>query len=156
MRVGEICKTNIVFCEPQTSIVDAAKLMREHHVGDVIVATDDAEGVHAQGIITDRDLVVEVLALDAPLETLTVKDVMSRSLVLIDESKGVYETLALMRHRGIRRLPVISARDNLVGIVTLDDLIETIAEELGVAAKLIAHERESKKASRPTITAVPR
>lgn len=150
MRIGEICTTNVIFCTPDTSIPAAAKLMREHHVGDLLVAVEEPDGVQPVGILTDRDIVVEIIALGIPIDRLTVKDVMSRALVSVNESKGIYETLALMRHKGVRRMPVVNQHDDLVGIVTLDDLLENIAEEMGLAAKLITHERERESASRST------
>jgi predicted transcriptional regulator len=150
MRIGEICTTNVIFCTPDTSIPATAKLMREHHVGDLLVAVEEPDGVQPVGILTDRDIVVEIIALDIPIDRLTVKDVMSRALVSVNESKGIYETLALMRHKGVRRMPVVNQHDDLVGIVTLDDLLENIAEEMGLAAKLVTHEREREAASRPT------
>lgn len=151
MRIGEICTTNVIFCSPDTSIPAAAKLMREHHIGDLLVAVEKPDGLRAVGILTDRDIVVEVIALDVPIDRLTVKDVMSRTLVYVNESKEVYETLALMRHKGVRRMPVVNQYDDLVGIVTLDDLLENLAEEMGLAAKLIVQEREREAASRSTL-----
>ncbi len=155
MRIGEICTTNPIFCSPDTSIPAAAKLMREHHVGDLLVAVEEPGSVRPVGILTDRDIVVEIIALDVPVDRLTVKDIMSRALVYVDESKGVHETLALMRHKGIRRMPVVNQYDDLVGIVTLDDLLENIAEEIGLAAKLIAHEREREATNRSTSSTRP-
>lgn len=152
MRIGEICTRNTVYCLPDTSITQAARLMREHHVGDLLVATQEPGRVHPVGIVTDRNIVVEVIAAEVPLGQVTVKDIMSRALVYVPESKGVYETLALMRHRGIRRMPVVDEYDDLVGIVTLDDLLEHIAEEMGLAAKLIEQEHEREVDTRPDQT----
>jgi CBS domain-containing protein len=149
MNIGEVCTRNVVFCSPDTSIPEAARLMRQHHVGDLLVAKEEPDSVRPVGILTDRDIVIEVVALNIPLDRLTVKDIMSRNLVFVNESKGVYETLALMRHKGIRRMPVVDERDDLVGIVTLDDLMENVAEEMGLAAKLIAAERDRETANRP-------
>lgn len=149
MRIGEICTTKVIFCAPDTTVVEAARLMRKHHVGDLLVAVEEPDGLQPVGIVTDRDIVVEVVAQEVALDKVAVKDIMSRGLVYVDESKGVYETLALMRHKGVRRMPVVNQSDDLVGIVTLDDLLETIAEEMGLAAKLIAHEREREATARP-------
>ena len=74
---------------------------------------------------------------------------MSRKLVYVDESKDPFDTLALMRHNGIRRLPVVNALGKLVGIVTLDDLLQNIAEEMGLAAKLIEQKRLHETHERP-------
>jgi signal-transduction protein with cAMP-binding, CBS, and nucleotidyltransferase domain len=149
MRIGEICTRDVVFCAADTSIADAARLMRERHVGDLVVGIEGSEGVRPIGIVTDRDIVVEVVAMNVSPDQLAVKDIMSRALTYVDESKGVYETLALMRHKGIRRMPVVDERDDLVGIVTFDDLLEGIAEETGLAAKLIQKEREQETIARP-------
>jgi predicted transcriptional regulator len=150
MRIGEICTRDVVYCTPDTNVAEAARLMRERHVGDLLVGVEEPGRVRPIGIVTDRDIVVEVVAMNVSPDQLTVKDIMSRALIYVDETKDVYETLALMRHRGMRRMPVVDERDDLVGIVTLDDLLENIAEEMGLAAKLVQQERERETAARPT------
>ncbi len=142
MHIGEICTRNVVFCSPDTSIVEAARLMREHHVGDLLVAVEEPDGVHPVGIVTDRDIVIEVIALEVPLDRVTVKDIMSRSLFVVEESEGIYETLSLMRQKGVRRAPVMTSQGDLAGIITLDDILENVSEEFGLIAKLLAQERQ--------------
>jgi CBS domain-containing protein len=146
MPIGEICNREVVFAERKMSVPEAARLMRQYHVGDLVVAEErDGQRVPV-GIVTDRDIVVEVVAKDLDPATLTVGDIMSLELVSAREKDGVFETLQLMRFKGVRRIPVLDDRGGLAGIVTVDDLIELFAEELGELAKLISREqaREAK------------
>ncbi|HRH81481.1 MAG TPA: CBS domain-containing protein [Thiobacillaceae bacterium] len=141
MTISELCNREVVFAEPTLSIADTARLMREHHVGDVIVA--ERVGHHARplGIVTDRDIVVEVVAAGLAPESLTAGDVMGPELAVVRENEGVFETLRYMRVKAVRRMPVVDRDGWLLGIVTLDDLMELLAEEMGELARLISRER---------------
>lgn len=150
MRIGEICTRDVVFCSPNTGIAEAARLMRDHHVGDLVVAIEEPGG-HARpfGIITDRDIVIEVVAREAPIADLTVRDVIIEGLTFVNEATGIRETLEIMRQKGIRRMPVVNEHYELVGIVALDDLLELVAEELDSMVKLVARERMREIQHRP-------
>ena len=133
MPVGEICNREVVFAARTTTIVEAAQLMRRYHVGDLVVA-DEVEGRRVPvGMVTDRDLVVEVLAREQPFDACTVDAVMSAGVVCVPESTGLIETIQLMRSHGVRRLPVVDANGALVGILAADDLL---AEELSALARI--------------------
>ena len=82
------------------------------------------------GIVTDRDIVVEVSALDLDPNVLTVGDIASPDLVTVREDDSVLQTMEIMRAKGVRRLPVTSERGDLVGIVSIDDLLETMSEQM--------------------------
>lgn len=152
MRVGEICTRDVVFCTPDTSIAEAARLMRDHHVGDLVVAVEEPDSrARPFGIITDRDIVVEVVAREAPLERLTVRDVITEGLTFVNENTGIPETLEVMRQKGVRRMPVVNARYELVGLIALDDLIELVAEELDAMVGLVARERLHEAQRRPPV-----
>lgn len=141
MTISEICNREVVIAGRDLSVADTARLMREHHVGDVIVA--DPVGGHARpvGIVTDRDIVVEVVAAGLSPDSLTAGDIMGPELAVVRESEGVFETLRYMRAQGVRRMPVVDRDGWLLGIVTLDDLMELLAEEMGELAGLISRER---------------
>ena len=148
MPVSEIWNREVVIVQPDDSILDAARLMRQHHVGDVVVV-EDRGGVRVPvGIVTDRDLVVEIMALELNQVVITVGDIMVQELASVKENTGVFEAIRLMRARGVRRLPVVDDKGGLVGILTLDDLLELLAEELLDLTKLVTHEQKKETMSR--------
>lgn len=142
MPVGELCIRQVVVTPRTTSVSEAAKLMRQHHVGDIVV-TDEIAGRRAPvGIVTDRDIVLEVLAQELDATSLSAGDIMSSDLITVRENEGVFQTIQLMRAKGARRAPVVNGEGALVGIVSVDDLVELLAEELSQLAKLIAREQK--------------
>jgi CBS domain-containing protein len=123
--------------------------MAKHHVGNLILVREDAQGrVVPTGIITDRDIVRNVVAegLDAALFTLG--DLGARELVTVCSDEGIFECLQHMRLNGIRRMPVVDRDGRLAGIISLDDLIQLLAEEMGELAKVIAREQAHEEAIR--------
>jgi CBS domain-containing protein len=149
MTVGSICKRNVVAVPKGESIVDAAKRMRLLHVGTVMVI-EVRGGVQVPvGILTDRDIVLSIVASDAEhLPCLVVGDAMSDELVTAREDLGLAEALKLMQERGVRRLPVVDHTGALVGIVTADDLIRFLADELGQLVQLMNHEEQAERRHR--------
>ena len=142
MPVGELCIRQVVVAPRNASVLDAAKLMRQHHVGDIVV-TDEIAGRRVPvGIVTDRDIVLEVLAQELDAISLSAGDIMSSDLITVRENEGVFQTIQLMRAKGARRAPVVNSEGALVGIVSVDDLVELLAEELSQLAKLIAREQK--------------
>jgi CBS domain-containing protein len=144
MTIGLICNRDVVIIRRDESIHQAAKLMREHHVGSVIVVEDTPLGVKPIGVLTDRDLVVEILAPQLQPEAVSIGDVMSFELVTAGEDDGIWVTLKRMRSQGIRRLPVINQVGVLVGILSMDDILELLVGELNDLVKLTGREREQE------------
>ena len=102
MPISEICNTEVVTTRRNASVQEAAQLMREHHVGDLVVV-DELDGQRLPvGIVTDRDIVVEVVAKGVALDKLTAGDIMSLELTTAQETDGVYETIQMMRVKGVR------------------------------------------------------
>ncbi len=142
MSVGQFCNRDTVIARKQDSIVDAAKIMRQFHVGSVIVVEDDANGnITPVGIVTDRDLVVEILAKEVSPEEVSLGDIMSFELVTAQEDDSLWDTLQRMRIKGVRRAPVVDRHGVLKGILTSDDLLEVLVGEMGELAKLISREQ---------------
>ena len=141
MNVGEICSRIVVIAERGTPVQEAAKLMRDHHIGALVVTEGGAAARRAIGIVTDRDLVVEVVAADVDYRTLTVGDIMSEPPATLKETAGLFEIMAQMRSGGVRRLVVVDANEHLLGIVAMDDLIPILAEELSALAQAIRLEQ---------------
>ncbi|MBZ5601919.1 MAG: CBS domain-containing protein [Acidobacteriia bacterium] len=148
MPIGELCIRQTVIASRETSVQDAAKLMREHHVGDLIV-TDRANGKRKPiGIVTDRDIVIEVMAQGLDPTRISIEDIMAPELVSAREQDGVWETIEKMRTKGVRRVPVVDAEGTLAGIIAVDDLIELLADELGDLAKVISREQRQEAEAR--------
>ena len=142
MSVGEICNREVVIAEKSLSVDEAARLMRSYHVGDLIVVEQQAGRNRPVGIVTDRDIVVEVMAAGIAPDSLTVSDIMGPNLATVQEGEGVFETIRLMRAKGVRRMPVVDREGGLVGIVTLDDLMTLLAEEMTELANMVAREQQ--------------
>ena len=149
MGVGEICNREVIIAQRNESALDAAKLMRQHHVGNVLVVETRNDTRVPVGIVTDRDLVVEIVATELDSKIISVGDIMVSELATVREDAGVFEVIQYMRGKGVRRLPVVDGSGGLVGIITLDDLLELLSEELLALAKLVQHEQKKEAISRP-------
>ena len=149
MSVGEYCNRAVVITDKGTEIREAARLMRGHHVGALIIVERQGEENIPVGIITDRDLVLEVLAQELDPDALTVADIMSPEPLTAREDDALWTTLNRMRNEGIRRLPVVNARGGLEGILTADDVLDLFAEGLMDLVKLMQKEVYREARSRP-------
>jgi CBS domain-containing protein len=149
MTVGEFCNRQVVFARKEENIAEAARRMRDLHVGTLVIV-DEQDGRRLPiGVLTDRDLVVRLLAQDGPIASATVVgDVMTSKLVTAQEDDDLVSALKKMRSFGVRRLPVVNERGALEGILAFDDFVEFVAEELSDLSSLLAreqkHEREAK------------
>jgi CBS domain-containing protein len=148
MSIGEICNREVVFCRKGETTQQAAELMRRHHVGCLVVVDESRECPRPLGVITDRDLVVEILAGNVFPETVVVGDVMSYDLATAREDEDMWEVVRRMRAKGVRRLPIVDEAGALVGIVTMDDMVEFLAEEFSGLVKLLARQREREEKTR--------
>ena len=148
MPIGEICNREVIIVQRDDTVLQAAKLMRQHHVGDLLIVEERGGRRVPVGIVTDRDLVVEIIAPELDSTVITVGDIMVTKLATMKESNGVFEAIQYMRSKGIRRLPVVDDDGGLVGIVTLDDLLVLLADELGALARLVDREQKNEAGSR--------
>jgi len=148
MTIGTICTRETVIAKKDNTIVEVAKLMRQHHVGDIVVIKESEGENIPVGIVTDRDLVIEILAQELSPDTVTVGDIMSYEIVTARDDEGIWDTLQKMRIKGVRRMPIVNQRGGLVGIVTLDDLLELLTDELAGLAKIISREQERERTAR--------
>lgn len=130
MNISEICTREVVTCPRTLGVEELARLMRDRHVGNVIVIEQSTRAPVPVGIVTDRDLVVRVIAQGVAPSALTAGDVMDGALSTALGSESVYDAVWHMRSRGIRRLPVVDEHGGLVGLITADDLVRFIATEL--------------------------
>ena len=151
MNVGEICRRNVATVRPNDDLMTAARLMRERHVGYlVVVEPATAEKTwRPVGVLTDRDLVVSVMAREADARALRVEDVMSRKPVVVMMSDSVAHAVQEMRRIGVRRMPITGDLGELVGVISLDDVVEALAAQLRDIAGSIRTEQVIEKSMRP-------
>lgn len=145
MQVGEICNREVIVIDKESPLREATALMRRYHVGDLVVVENKKESVRPIGILTDRDIVIKVLAENLALDTLLVADVMSYELATIRVEDHFMEALKLMKSKGIRRVPVVNGYHELIGILTVDDLLELLAEQLNDLASLVTWQRKRER-----------
>ncbi|RJX32166.1 MAG: CBS domain-containing protein [Oxalobacter sp.] len=141
MTIGFYCNREVVVTHPETTVLEAAKLMRKHHVGTLIVIEKRDDLTYPIGIITDRDLVLGVMAPELKAEAIFVSDIMNEKLYTVREDESLMETMRIMRGHGIRRIPVVDRQGSLQGIVSLDDLVMLIAEEMAELSQMIVHQK---------------
>lgn len=148
MGIGEICTRTVVFARRNDSVLSAAIVMREHHVGSLVVVDETGSQRVPTGLITDRDIAVGVVALGLDPAQTSVGDIMSPEIVCAREDSGVADAVALMRQRGLRRVPVVDAANGLVGLLAADDLLALLAEELSGLASMVAREAQREAQQR--------
>ena len=147
MPISEFCNPNVICAQRAMTVVDAARLMRQHHVGDVVVVDQIAGRRVPVGIVTDRDIVVEVVAPGLDPKQLKLADILTDPVATVGEDEGYAATIYQMVERGVRRMPVVGPGGELAGIITFDDLVRQLATPLAELSELAARERrlEMKK-----------
>jgi CBS domain-containing protein len=151
LDAGAICRRDVITIQDSQPITAAARLMRDQHVGFLVV-TEPPTSAGARkvvGVLTDRDIVVAVVAREADLRALTVGDVMTRSPLLIGESHSLDALLCLMRDAGVRRVPIVGQEGELLGVLSLDDVLERMAEQLTNIVGSIRGEQHTERLLRP-------
>lgn len=142
MTIGQICNREVVSAARDTTVQAAAKLMRHFHVGTVVVVDETDNMRIPVGIVTDRDIVIDVCAVDLNQNVITVGDIMTPELVTVREDEDLLQTVAIMRDKRVRRLPVIDKDGELAGIVSIDDLFEALTARMAEMARITGRERE--------------
>ncbi len=137
MPISNLCNRAVIVTDPGTSIAEAARLMREHHIGDLVVVDDNNRPV---AVVTDRDIVVYVVAQGLDPDTVTVEDVSSRTVETIREDADFLDTLTHMRRCAVRRMPIVDKHGVLQGILTLDDALELVGEAVNNLVVLVSRE----------------
>ncbi len=148
MSIREICNRNVICATRDMTAVDAARLMRQHHIGNVVVV-DRLDGERTPlGVVTDRDIVIEVVAAEIDPRTLKLGDLLVGRLVTVDEATSYTETIRIMALHGVRRLPVVNGAGKLVGVVSTDDVLPQLAAPLAAMADLAARSRRFEMQTR--------
>ncbi len=149
MGIGEICRKDVAVAYKPMVLSEAARVMRDRHVGCLVVVEETDRGRIPIGMLTDRDITVAVVACDLDARNITVGEVMNTNPATVREEDTLVDALRLMRRRGVRRLPVVTREGVLAGIVTLDDLLTSAARELGELAAAIRTEQAEEMRARP-------
>lgn len=148
MSVGEYCNREVVVVERTESVREAVHLMRQHHVGSVVVVEKRGDRATPIGILTDRDIVIEVLAEDVDLAEVNIGDIMTATPVTVPESAALLEALEVMRNHGVRRLLVVNDKGHLIGVLAVDDVLELLGEQVGAVVALIGAEQNRERQRR--------
>jgi len=149
MNVGNICSRRVITASPQLDMHAAAELMRQEHVGFLVVVPENGRGPQPPlGVLTDRDIVVSVIAKRADPGSLKVGDVMSLQPYVAAESDAVDAALRTMRRAGIRRLPVVNSRGEVVGLLSLDDVLEFVTREMDCLSNAVRNGRQIEGVTR--------
>ena len=148
MNIGEFCNREVIISNRGDSVLEAAKLMRKYHVGDVVVVEQRRDVCVPVGILTDRDIVIELVAREVDATEVTVGEAMSNELLTVNENQQLTDLIQQMQGRAVRRVPVVNANGALVGIVTVDDVIDLIAEQLTSLVGMVQREQRREQTTR--------
>jgi CBS domain-containing protein len=141
MTVEAVFNPNVATIDSHANVREAAKLMRQEHVGDLIITELRDGHTLPIGVITDRDIVVEVIARDADPADIRVGDTIWRELLSVRENASIAFALREMHRAGVRRAPVVNARGELTGVLAIDDVLEHLADSLGEIAGTIRNQQ---------------
>ncbi|MDD1714533.1 MAG: CBS domain-containing protein [Methanoregulaceae archaeon] len=126
MTVLDCCRIDVVTASPDAKVNEVAELMSDSNVGCVVITND----LCPVGIVTDRDIVTRVLAPGKDPKKTAISEVMTRDPVVVEDGTGLFEAMQLIRDEWVRGLPIIDGDGRLAGIITLDDIIRLIGQEM--------------------------
>lgn len=148
LTTGEICTRVVAIAFRQTPLDEAARLMRENHVGCLVVVDERSYKRAVIGLLTDRDIVTAVVAADLAPSALRVEDVMTTDLVVAREEDSLIDLIRTMRSKGVRRVPVVGLENELTGIVSLDDVLSILVDELDLLVSAVGSEGKRERVMR--------
>lgn len=146
MKIGDLAVQKVATIPSGTPLLNCAKEMRELHVGSLVVVGEEGKPI---GMLTDRDITIEVVALEKDVKSLVVDDVMSSPVSVAHCTEGVVDALARMREQGIRRLPVVDNEGKLCGIVTASNIVEELSVMLDSIVRAVKSSKTREIAQRP-------
>lgn len=150
LNAGDICTRTVTIAFPSMALNEAARLMRDRHVGSLVVVEERTlEDRVVVGMLTDRDIAIGVVAADRDPHGMRVGDVMSKGVITAREDDSLADLLSAMRRKAVRRVPVVSPQGSLIGLVALDDVLDVLAQEMKAVAEAVG------AASRHEATALP-
>ena len=148
MNVSELCNKNAVQVSQQDSLLEVARLMRQQQVSSVIVIDKSNGRVKPEGIITDRDLVEEVLAARIDPSSVTAGDLLISELVCVLDTHNMWDALKRMEYFGVRQAPVVDVEGYLVGLLSIDESLPLLSKEFSEIVKLMSNQLSDKNKSK--------
>ncbi len=136
MSLDRICSKTVVTISPDATVLEAAKLMQSKHIGCLVVIDDS----RPTGILTDRDIVLKLVAREHKPAKTAVKEIMTANPTMVNVNYDLLDAVRLMRSRGVRRLPIVDEHRHLLGIVTMDDVLTALGPEVGDLAGTVEKE----------------
>lgn len=157
MNIAALCQRQIITVDADASLADAARLMRAHHVGALVVTGSAPDGLQVVGIITDRDLVIDALARGLDTQGVAIGELASAQVASVFEGVPIDSAIQAMQQEGVRRLLVVDAERRLTGIVSLDDLMPALAASMAGLADVIRSgiDREARESAPLPAPAIP-
>jgi CBS domain-containing protein len=151
MTIATICRHEVITIDAGATLRDAAIQMREHHVGALAVTVANAGYEQVVGLITDRDIAIEILARDLDPTDVKVSQLASRKLASVPDTAGIAAAVSIMQEAGVRRLLVTGVEGQVTGFVSADDVLEALAAQLSVLAGALRSGIAREGAERPSI-----
>jgi len=148
MSIRDICTEHVVTIEPDATAAEAAKRMRNRHVGDLVVVETVGGRRRPIGVLTDRDLVIGIIAKSVDAADVRVSELVTEKLATIGENDDLPAAITAMRAHGIRRLPVVSSGGEPVGVLTLDDAIDALSANLASLATVMRRQPDEERKRR--------
>ncbi len=140
MRIGDLCTREAYCVSSDAPLLEVVREMHRRHVGAVVVVGRGAAAGRPVGIVTDRDVVRAEMTRRADVFSLTIGEAMTVNPLVLEESCSLAQGINRLRHRGVRRAPVVDARGKLIGLISFDDVLPAVAESLTELAKLIGRQ----------------
>lgn len=141
MRIADICTRHVIHVGADSSLREVAETMRKHHVGAVVVIEPPNGERIPVGIVTDRDIVLAVIARGVAVDALRVGDMMTRHVITCRDDQELFDAIQLMRERGVRRLPVLNGKGGLVGMVSADDIYGALSMHMRELSQALTREQ---------------
>ncbi len=151
MTAAVLCQHKVITTTGDTALIDAAALMRDYHVGCLVVIEQVNGRTTPIGIVTDRDIVVQIIALNIPCEDVLIRELIGNDFYTVKGHQNIFSVFKYMQQTGVRRLPVVDGLGGLIGIITFDDLIAIFTSELADLSRVIKHEQFIEKISREQV-----
>jgi CBS domain-containing protein len=155
MRITDICTREVVMIDQAATLQQAATLMREQHVGALLVTGDSGGAPQVVGVVTDRDLVIEAVARGSDPRQTQIGRLAEAKLAVVPASATVDEAISAMKERGVRRLVVSGDNGQLFGLVSLDDLLAALSHEMAELARAARSGIERETAQRGKLEPAP-
>ncbi len=142
MSIHNISVKEVCCVSEDSSLFEAAKYMKDDNVGAVVVVKNKESDLTPVGILTDRDLVTHLLADNVDPKSISVVDVITQGIATANESFSVQETVKVMKEKGVRRLPIVNDENKVTGIISMDDLLILLIEELCCLSEVIKKQKD--------------